>query len=270
MTVQIERIGDFVSIERHERIAIVRFDRGDKANALSLQLCRELTSAARSFENDSQTSAVILTGSATRFSFGADLKDPETAASRKAPLAERRILLQTGGRLCRAWEEIEAITIAAIEGWCVGGGAALAAACDLRIAAQDSNFYVPEIERGMNLSWGTVPRIVHLVGPSRAKRIIALAEKFDAGRALDWGFIDEIASPGSTVDMAMQMAHRAASLPPVQVRMIKQSINAAAFALDRAISHADFDQFALAASSGDYDEGVRSFLEQRPPRYTGS
>ena len=69
---------------------------------------------------------------------------------------------------------------------------------------------------------------------------------------------------------ALEWAQRAADLPPVQLRMIKQAINASAFALDRAVSHADFDQFALAASSGDFEEGTRSFLERRPPRYTGA
>lgn len=259
-----------VTIERTGRIAIVRFDRGDSANALSLRLCRELTQAARSFENDSEVSAVILTGSPTRFSNGADLKDAELSASRRAPLAERRVLLQTGGRMCRAWEEVEAITIAAIEGWCVGGGAALAAACDLRIAAEDATVYVPEIERGMNLSWGTVPRLVRLVGPARAKRIVVLAEKLGAARAMQWGLVDETVPAGSAVQAAMAMAERAAAMPPVQVRMIKQAINAAAFALDRAVSHADFDQFALAAASSDFAEGTQSFLEKRPPRYTGA
>ena len=90
------------------------------------------------------------------------------------------------------------------------------------------------------------------------------------GRGWQAGLIDEIAPDGSALDAAMAMAERAASLPPVQLRMIKQSINASAFALDRAISHADFDQFALAASSGDYAEGVQSFLERRPPNYTGA
>ena len=259
-----------VTIERDGRIAVVRFDRGDNANALSLRLCRELTEAARSFENDSTVSAVILTGSATRFSNGADLKDAELSASRRAPLAERRVLMHTGGRMCRAWEEIEAITIAAVEGWCVGGGAALAAACDLRIAAENASFYVPEIERGMNLSWGTVPRLVRLVGPARAKRIVVLAEKLDAARAMQWGLVDETAPAGQALSAATVMARRAAAMPPVQVRMIKQAINAAAFALDRAVSHADFDQFALAAASGDFAEGVQAFLEKRPPRYTGS
>ncbi len=260
----------FVQIERHGRIAIVRFDRHDRANALSIEACLQLTEAARSFENDPDVCAVILTGTPTSFSNGADLKDPDRLDPRTTRLSERRLQLQTGGKLCRAWEEIEAITIAAIEGWCVGGGAALVAACDLRVAADDSTFYVPEIERGMNLQWGAVPRITRLVGPAKAKRIAILSEKLPAPRALDWGLVDELAPAGKAVDTAMALAERVASMPPVQVRMIKQAVNAAAFALDRAVSHADFDQFALAAASEDYAEGVRSFLEKRPPRYTGA
>ena len=259
-----------VEIERRGRVAIVRFDRGNRANAMSLELCRQLTAVARGFEGDSQTSAIVLTGRADVFTNGADLKDAELSAARLAPLAERRVLMQTGGRMCRAWEELEPMTIAAIEGWCVGGGAALAVACDLRVATRNAMFYVPEIERGMNLSWGAVPRITHLVGPAKAKRIIILSEKIDAARASDWGLVDELCEPGKALESALAMADRVASMPPVQVRMIKQAVNASAFALDRATSHADFDQFMVAAASGDFVEGTRSFLEGRPPNYTGS
>jgi 1,4-dihydroxy-2-naphthoyl-CoA synthase len=260
---------EHVTIERQGRIAIVRLDRGDGRNALSLQACRELTEVARSFDQDPDVSAVILTGTAAVFSMGADLRDEELKRSRSARLAERRLSMQTGGRMCRAWEELEPLTIAAIEGWCIGGGTAISVACDLRVASTQATFYVPEIERGMNLSWGAVPRITRLVGPALAKRTIILAEKLPAARALDWGLIDETCEPGNALQAAMALAERAASLPPVQLRMIKQAINAAAFALDRAVSHADFDQFALAAASEDFAEGTQSFLEKRPPRYTG-
>ena len=259
-----------VSIERRGRIAIVRFDRQDRANAMSMEVIRQLTDAARSFEADAHTSAIVLTGPAHVFTNGADLKDPERERLKDASFAERRLLMQAGGKMCRAWEELEPITIAAIEGWCVGGGAALAVACDLRVASTAAHFYVPEIERGMNLSWGAVPRLVHLAGPAKTKRLIVLSEKVDASRAADWGLVDELAEPGHALEAALALADRAASMPPVQVRMIKQAVNAATFALDRAVSHADFDQFALAAASGDYAEGTRAFLEKRPPRYTGA
>lgn len=261
---------EHVSIERQGRIAIVRLDRRDGRNALSIQACRELTQAARSFDQDPDVSAVILTGTSTVFSMGADLRDEELKRARAARLAERRVAMQTGGRMCRAWEELEPLTIAAIEGWCIGGGAAIAVSCDLRVASTQSTFYVPEIERGMNLSWGAVPRVTRLVGPAMAKRAVILAERIGASRALDAGLIDEVCEPQQALQAAMALAERAASLPPVQLRMIKQAVNAAAFALDRAVSHADFDQFMLAAASDDFREGTQSFLEKRPPRYTGS
>ena len=259
-----------VRIERRGRIAIVHFDRHDGRNALSMRALRELTEAARSFEHDPDVSAVILTGTDQLFSLGADLRDPELQQSRTGRLSERRLASQTGGKMCRAWEEVEPLTIVAIEGWCVGGGAALAVSCDLRVASSTATLYVPEIVRGMNLSWGAVPRITRLVGPARAKRVILLAERVGAAAALQWGLIDEIAEPGQTLQAALALAERAASLPPVQARMIKQSINANAHALDRAISHSDFDQFMLATGSGDYAEGVKSFFEKRPPNYTGA
>ena len=259
----------YVSIERRGRTAIVRFDRGIPANPLSYALMRELTDAARSFEDDPETSAIILTGRSDHFSMGADLKDARIGALRDMPLAERRLTLMTGARMCRAWEELQPLTISAIEGWCVGGGVALSVSTDLRVIGASSGMYVPEIERGMNMSWGSVPRITNLVGPAKAKRIIVLAEKIMADRAVDWGLADEIAPDGVVLDKAMEMAERAAAMPPVALRMCKQDINAYANALAQVSSHSDFDQYALAQSGEDYLEGVNAFLEKRDPKYTG-
>ncbi len=258
----------YVSIEKTGRIAVVRFDREDNVNAMSRALMRELLEAARSFEDDTETSAVILTGVGKNFTLGADLKDP-AAAPADAGLAERRKAQQLGPKLCGAWEAVEPMTFCAIEGWCVGGGGALAVATDIRIMGESARLYVPEIERGMNMSWQSVPRFVNLVGPAKAKRIVVMAEKIDAARALEWGFADEVVPDGRAFDKAMEMAERVAALPPVQVRMCKQDVNAAAHALNHAVSHMDIDQFMLAQSSEDYAEGVQSFLEKRPPRYTG-
>lgn len=260
---------EFVSIEHRERIAIVRFDCGTKANALSSQVLKELTQAARSFDDDFETSAVILTGRADVFSYGMDLADPEISGIREKSLSERRTLLQVGPRLCRAWEEIAPLTIAAIEGWCVGGGVALSTSLDLRIMSENACFYVPEIERGMNMSWGSTPRIAHLVGPARTKRIVILAEKVNAETALEWGMADAVADNGAAMKFALEWAEKAAEMPPAALRMCKQTINAATTALDRAITHADMDQFALTLASEDYEEGVKSFLEKRPAKYTG-
>lgn len=264
-----------VSIERAEtphghRIAIVRFDTGAKANALSQELMRQLIKAARTFEGDADTNAIILTGRADRFCLGMDLKDPEFRDAPNLPLNERRQLLQLGPRMCSAWEDLEPMTICAIEGWCVGGGMALAAALDLRICGRSSQFYIPEIERGLNMSWGSLPRIAGLVGPARAKRLAIVAEQIDAGTAADWGWADYIGEDGRVMETALSVAEKIAAMPPVAVRMIKQGIETATKPLNRAVSAMDMDQFALMQGSEDHEEGVTSFLDGRNATFTGN
>ncbi|MCP5037441.1 MAG: enoyl-CoA delta isomerase 1, partial [Rhodobacteraceae bacterium] len=144
-----------------------------------------------------------------------------------------------------------------------------AVSCDLRIIGVDGHRYVPEVERGFNMSWGSVPRITNLVGPAKAKRIVVLAEKLNAARAVDWGLADEAVPDGTTVEAALEMAGRAASLPPNGVRLCKAAINAHANALNAAASHADMDQFALTQNSEDCAEGLRAFMEKRDPVFSG-
>jgi enoyl-CoA hydratase len=259
----------FIKVEITGRIATVRFDRGDKANALSAEALRQLTETALSFHARPDISAVILTGQAKNFSLGADLKDPARTDQRGQGLAERRISLRAGPAMCEAWEKIDAVTIMAIEGWCVGGGAALAVACDLRVMAQSAKIYVPEVARGMNMSWGSIPRITALVGPARAKRLAALCEKVDATTALAWGLADAVTDDGNALARAMEFAELAAALPPTALKMVKRDVNIAALALSQATAHRDLDAFALMQQSEDYAEGVASFLEGRPPRFTG-
>jgi enoyl-CoA hydratase len=259
-----------VSIEKQGRIAIVRFDRGNRANAFSRSLMAELTEVAHTLEDDTTLSAVVLTGQASVFSMGVDLK--EAAASmvtEDAGLGRRLMALKAGPRLCAAWEAIDALTIAAVEGWCIGGGAALAMACDLRVIGRSGQFYVPEIERGMNMSWGSVPRFVALCGPAKTKRIVSLAEKVDADRALAWGLADEVSDDGRAVEKALEFAQRAAELPPVALRMTKQDVNAAAHALAGVTAYRDREAFALSQTSDDFGEGVTAFLEGRKPTFTG-
>lgn len=260
---------DIVCIKTEGRVATVSFDTGSKANALSQKLMRELTEAARRFHGDPAISAVILTGRADNFTLGADLKDPGGADVRRLGLAERRVRLRAGPEMCDAWEKVDALTICAIEGWCVGGGAALSASCDLRVAASSAMFYVPEVERGMNMSWGSIPRFVALVGPARTKRIAALCEKIDDKTALAWGLYDHVTAPGGALEKAQEIAHSAAKLPPTALKMVKQDTNIAALALARATAHRDLEAFALMQQTEDFSEGVKAFFQKRDPNFTG-
>jgi enoyl-CoA hydratase/carnithine racemase len=262
------RIGEFVRVTRDGAIATVTMDRGDGRNALSRQLILEMTDAARSFADDLEMQAVILTGKGA-FTAGADLKDPAMDRRRAPGLLERRHMTRIGPDLCDAWEKVEQVTICAIEKYCIGGGGALAAACDFRIMAKGSHMRLPEIPLGMNMSWHAVPRLVSLIGPSRTKQFVIFGERVEAEQALAWGLADEVVADGETLAAALRWAERIAKLPPNAVRMSKQSVNAAANSLHQATTFMDLDQYVAATTSEDYREAIKAFLEKREPKFSG-
>ena len=267
-------MANFVTIEKglgpEGRIAVVRFDRGDGINALSPEAMRQLTQAARSFEDDGDTSVVVLAGSAKAFSAGFDLKDPEGRSRRSMDIGSLRRHLKLGPRLARAWQDMEQITIAAIEGFCIGGGVALAVALDFRVMARNAHIRVPEIGLGMNMSWQSIPRMLHLIGPARTKQAVILADqRIDADEAYAWGLVEDVVDPGKAFDCAMMLAAKVAVQPPLSVAMTKLTVNRLAHALDDLTSHMDVDQFALASLTQDHSEGVSAFLERRKPRFKG-
>jgi enoyl-CoA hydratase len=265
---------EFVKIEKglgpDGRIAVVRFDRGDGLNALSPEAIRQLTDAARSFEDDSETSAVILTGSSRAFSAGFDLRDPEGRSRSTMDLGSLRRHLKLGPRLTQAWHDMEQITIGAIEGFCIGGGVALAVALDFRIMSRDAHLRVPEIGLGMNMSWQSIPRLLHLIGPARTKQAVILADqRIGAAEAHEWGLVEEVTEPGQAYDGALALATKVAAQPPLSVAMTKLTVDRLAHALDDLASHMDVDQFALASLTEDHKEGVAAFLGKRKPRFKG-
>ncbi len=264
----IKSFGDFIELKRDGAIATVTLDRGDGRNAMSLRLMQSMIDAADYLAADTETNVVIVTG-AGAFSAGADLKDPDRASLRKKTRLEKRQSLRLGPDMCGAWEKLEQITIAAIEGYCIGGGVALAIACDHRIVAEDAHFRLPEIPLGMNMSWQSNPRTVSLLGPSRAKLFTILGEPCPAGQALNWGLADEVTAPGGALSAARALAERYAKVPPIALRMTKQAMNVSATPLGYATSFMDRDQFAYASTTDDQAEAIRAFLEKREPDFKG-
>ncbi len=263
-----------VSIEKalgpEGRIAVVRLDRGDRINALSPAVMRELWAAALAFEDDPSTSVVVLTGNAHVFSAGFDLKDAEGKARGEMGLGERRAALKIGPRMCRAWWEMEQVTIAAIEGPCIGGGVALAASLDFRFCGAGAHFRIPEVALGMNMSWGSLPRLLALMGPARTKQAVILAEdRIPPADAKEWGLVEKVVPDGQALAEAMAFAERIAAMPPIPVSMVKTSVNRLSGALDDLAAHMDGDQFALASLTEDHAEGISAFLQRRNPRFRG-
>jgi enoyl-CoA hydratase len=253
-------------IEEDGGIAVVRIDRPEARNALNAETLSALTDTARTLGRRSDISAVILTGTDSFFSAGIDLKAEPRAS---ATLIERRDAARAGPDLCRAWEAIEAVTIVAIEGYCVGGACALALACDFRIMAAGAMMRLPEVPLGMNMSWGTLPRLVALIGPARAKAFALFGEPAHVSECLAWGLADRSAEQGEALTEARQWAERVAALPPLPARMTKEAINASANALSAAASFMDRDQFLLTSLTDDFGEGVAAFLEKRAGRFRG-
>ncbi len=260
----------YLTLDRNDRVLTVTFKSGHRVNSLNNALMRELTQLALDLQQDSELSAIILTGTADMFSAGMDLKDPESPNARDLSVAERRTLVKVGPTMCAAWEALEPVTICAIEGWCIGGGAALAVSCDWRVIASDGSMYVPELKLGMNMSWQSVPRFVNLIGPAKTKKLLILCEPLTAEDSLEWGLVDYLCEPGQALDKARVVADKVAAMPPIPVRMAKRGINTAANALNNATSFMDADQFLLAQQTEDALEGARAFLEKRNPKFEGN
>jgi enoyl-CoA hydratase/carnithine racemase len=248
-------------------VAEVRLARPQARNALSHALMSQLIEAAAFFRASTDVQAIILTGTDTYFSAGADLADPDRVRPRTR--LEQRQQVRIGPDLCAAWEGLEQVTIAAIEGYCIGGGAALAVALDFRIAGEGAYLRLPEIALGMNMSWGALPRIAALVGPARAKRFAIFCEPCPAAEALAWGMVDEVVPTGGALAAARTWAGKVAALPPLAVRMTKEAITAQSGALFRATSAMDRDQWMLTSETKDFAEGGRAFVEKRKPVFKG-
>jgi len=257
-------------VERNGNIAVVSFNRPEKHNALSIDLLNEIDAVARQFNEDAQTRVVIFTGKGKNFSVGSDLKDPKKAEQGGDTLLQKFRHMKVGPRMVRGVHEIDQITIAAINGYALGGAACLASACDFRIGAETCQVGYPEVNLAMNLSWSALPLCVHLVGPARAKRMVILANRENAGTLEKWGFLDEVVPEAQLLNRALEMAEAYAVQPPLAAQMVKRSVNAISSALDQAIMHMDSDQFLYATSGEDFQEAIQAFFEKRAGVYKGN
>ena len=242
-------MSELIEIQASGGVWCVRLNRPQTRNAFSIELMRSLTKTAQQLRDEPGVRAVILCAGGPHFSAGMDLAEVQKSDANPRSLAERRTLAALGERMCQAWEDIPAMTIAAIEGHCIGGGAALAAALDWRVIGSSAWFWLPEIALGIPLGWGALPRLVGLLGPARAKRFIILGERLQGQQALDFGLAEYLVADGQAEAEARKLAQRIVDLPEVAVTMSKQAVNASANALSHLASHMVSDQLALALAS---------------------
>lgn len=213
-----------VEIQREGALALVRYDRGGKANALNEESIKALIAAAEELASDNEVQVVILTGTENRFSGGVDLKDDNLWRS-AASEVERHNAMALGGLLCDRWRQLPQVTIAAIEGPAVGGGGILALAADFRVMADHSFFQFPEVRLGMTLGWGGLPLLASLIGPTLTKRVLFTNERISHETALTIGLCDRLAPLGEAVATARELAATIAECPALALRMTKRAVD---------------------------------------------
>jgi enoyl-CoA hydratase/carnithine racemase len=219
-----------LELERDGAILRVWLNRPERRNALDTTALEEIAALYTSLQRDFATRVVVLGGRGVSFCAGADRRDPPgrevLRADSGATDRQRRHASQIGLRACRAIEEADVVTIARVHGHAIGGGVALALACDFRIAADDAVFHVPEVDLGIPLTWGATARLVHELGAARAREAILLCDRFDARTAETWGAVHRavpIADLDATVDA---WAQRIAAKPELAVHMAKSQLRA--------------------------------------------
>lgn len=235
--------GEFLSARQENGVASVQFAREAKKNALSNALLSELEQVARRLRVDPSISVVVLTGGDKCFSAGADLKDPEVFTSASA--FEYRLGLVSRTEIARAWAELPQITIAAIEGFAIGGGLSIALCCDFRLIAEDAFIWVPEVDMGSIYAWHTIPRLNAIIGSQRTKRLVILGERISADTANSWGLVDFVCEPGQVTSQAQQLAGGLAEKSKLALEISKRNINALQAAHAHLLAHADADQATL-------------------------
>lgn len=251
----------------NNRIGRLTLARPERLNAMGAGMLRELAVAARWFDDQREVRVVIVRGEGRCFSAGADLYDPpllEGMPSSGHSWMHRREVGQYGLRMADAIEQMHATTIAQVHGHAVGGGVVLMAACDLRVVAEDTVMFIPEIDIGIPLAWGAIPRLVREIGPALTKELVITCRRFSAMEAKSFGFINRVVDATSVAQHAEELAAEVASKPSVPVITTKEHVNAVARAMSAGItSFGDGDALLGAAQDPESLESMREYVATR-------
>jgi enoyl-CoA hydratase/carnithine racemase len=248
---------DVVRIERHDAVAVVRLDR-PKVNALNVELIEELDAVCAQIEDDDSVRSLVVYGGERTFSAGADLK--EMAEGSPEDVRRRVGALQD---VCDRIEALELVTIAAINGYALGGGCEIALACDFRIASSGAKLGQPEIVVGLIPGAGGTQRLPRLIGPARAKALIYTGDFVDAKIADGLGLVDAVAD-GDALVLSLEWAQRFAAGPTKSLAAAKRAIQKGLSAGLRDGLDDELDEFVGLFSTKDTRHGLESFASDGP------
>ena len=251
-----------IELAAAEGIAVVTLNRPEARNAINLEVVDELHAALEALGRDETTRVLILTGAGkVAFASGADIRE---LRERRAADALRGI----NSSLFLAVERFPLPTIAAVNGYALGGGCELALACDLRIASESSRFGQPEVGLGIIPAAGATYRLPRIVGAGRARELILTGRIIDADEALAIGLVNRVVPDDRLLEEARSTALLIARKAPLALRAAKLSLQASAYGPDAGHAAERLAQ-AILFESLDKREGMTAFLEGRPPRFTG-
>lgn len=213
-----------LDLDAEARLATITLDRPDRLNALSAALLQEVIDVSHHLDTLDDITVVLVRGAGRAFSAGFDLHEFGSVPAG----GSARDVADLGRRAADALTNVRALTVAAIHGHCVGGGLVLAASCDLRIAATSARFSIPEVDLGIPLAWGGIPRLVRELGPAVTKELVLTCRPFDAQEALAFRFLNRVVADDELESRSAELARSLAAKPAFALRSTKSQVNAVA------------------------------------------
>ena len=252
-----------VIVERpEETIAVVRLNRAEVRNALNMAVRQQLADHFAALGADDATRCIIITGGEKVFAAGADLRD----------MVERTAIEMMTRRSEQLWQPIASCpkpVIAAVNGYALGGGCELAMHADIIVAGEGASFGQPEIRVGIMPGAGGTQRLTRAVGKFRAMRMLMTGEPVPARDALAMGLVSDVVPDTDVFATAMKIARTIASMPPLAVRQIKETVLAGQDVSLETAMMLERKAFQLLFATEDQKEGMRAFLEKRKPEFRG-
>lgn len=246
-------------------IAHVVLNRPNRLNALSKVLLDEVVRVSAWLHTRDDIKVATLTGAGRAFSAGFDLGD----FAAKSDGASARDGADLGRRATNAWTDVPQLTIAGVHGHCVGGGVVLVGASDIRVATVSAVFVIPEVDLGIPLAWGGIPRLVREIGPALTKELVLTCRPFSSGEAKSIGFINEVVDDDRLDDCVGRLATSLAAKPTYALRVTKLQVNAVMEEIaGTGRSAGDADMLVYAMHDEESRTATRRYLSARAPKGT--